>query len=179
MIRPERALEGTVTSSPMLVLRRRAPGDLRLMRAPGEEGKATTNPLFNPTPASSSVPRVDTWRGFVPHLDTGTHRTLVMRTLRTCGLALGVPIGAPPPEALLGAPPGGAVPPELAAMASRGWAAISSASSPARTTARDVHRLCARVLATFIPSRRTDCCLRRRTGALSARSDLSGYGVQT
>ena len=43
-MRPEWALEGTVTTSELPERRRRAAGEKLLIRAPGELGKATTMP---------------------------------------------------------------------------------------------------------------------------------------
>src|SRR5256885_10932103 len=127
-MRPECALEGTCTINPRRVPRSREPGELRLMRAPAERGKATVIPARRPRPAKSSSPRTETWRGLPLHLDVGTQLTLVMRTEVTCRLVLEVFVagvagvarvvvtGAP----AFGAPdaPGEATPPALAAAAS-------------------------------------------------------------
>src|SRR5438128_2158010 len=86
LMRPECALEGTCTINPSRVARSRAPGELRLMRAPPERGKATTIPARRPRPAKSSSPRTETWRGLPLHLDVGTQLTFVMRTDVTCRL---------------------------------------------------------------------------------------------
>ena len=53
---PECAALGTVTIRLEPVLRRRDPGELRLMRAPGLRGKATIMPAARPLPVSASVP---------------------------------------------------------------------------------------------------------------------------
>ena len=130
-MRPECALEGTCTINPRRVPRSREPGELRLMRAPAERGKATVIPARRPRPANSSSPRTETWRGLPLHLDVGTQLTPVMRTEVTCRLALEVfevfvvgvagvarvvvtgarAVGAP-------VPPGETTPPALAAAAS-------------------------------------------------------------
>jgi hypothetical protein len=108
MIRPECALLGTVAISPAFVWCRCDTGERAPMRAPGVRGKPTRMPATSPLPASSSVPRVETWRGFALHRTAGTQATLVMRTLVTC--RLGVPGVAP-----AGAPPAVAPWPRLAA----------------------------------------------------------------
>src|SRR2546429_6102214 len=86
-MRPECALEGTCTINPRRVARSREPGELRLMRAPPERGKATVIPARRPRPVKSSSPRTETWRGLPLHLDVGTQLTFVMRTEVTCRLA--------------------------------------------------------------------------------------------
>jgi len=164
-MRPDLALEGTLTSRPRLVWRSLAPGGRLLIRAPALAGKATTMPGRRPTPSRASRPRIETWRGLPLHFTDGTHLALVMRTLRTCRLAL--PVAPPPLDALLVplAPPpaeGDAVPPAPAAPAP----GASASKEPATAAIKDAHRLCARVLATTIPSRRTDSCQRRGTRAL-------------
>src|SRR5439155_11279153 len=117
-------LEGTCAIIPSRVARSRAPGELRLMRAPPERGNATVIPGRRPRPAKSSSPRTETWRGLPLHLDVGTQLTLAMRTEVTCrlgievfvaglaGVACVVVTGAP----ALGAPeaPGEATPPACA-----------------------------------------------------------------
>src|SRR5438309_11662686 len=85
-MRPECALEGTCTINPSRVARSRAPGELRLMRAPPERGKATTIPARRPRPAKSNSPCTETWCGLPLHLGVGTQLTLVMRTEVTCRL---------------------------------------------------------------------------------------------
>src|SRR5437016_12889369 len=117
MMLPEWAVEGTVTISPALVGRRRAPGELLEMRAPGVRGKATIIPVRTPLPPSSNVPRTETWRGLLLQRGAGVHFALVMRTEVTCalgalrsgaalaaGLAARVTAGGPPAPG--GAPPG-------------------------------------------------------------------------
>src|SRR6476646_3824139 len=89
-MRPECALEGTCTSSPRRVARSREPGELLLMCAPLERGKATTIPVRRPRPATSSSPRTETWRGLPLHLEVGTQLTFVTRTEVTCRLELEV-----------------------------------------------------------------------------------------
>ena len=88
MMLPECAALGTLTSRPAAFARRCAPGDLRLMRAPGRAGNATVNPALSPLPVSSSVPCTETWCGFALHLVCGVQVTLVMRTEVTCALGL-------------------------------------------------------------------------------------------
>jgi hypothetical protein len=87
MIRPEWARLGTVTINPALAARSRAAGELRLTRAPGPLGNATSIPGFSPIPPTSRVPRVETWWGLALHLAAGTQRTLVIRIVVTCLLA--------------------------------------------------------------------------------------------
>jgi hypothetical protein len=89
------------------------------------------------------------------HLDAGTHLTLVIRTLLTCGLRLaGRPREAPlGPLATTLPAPGDAVPPGPVAAAGRG-AASGHSSAATSAAARGVDRLCARVPANIIPSRR-------------------------
>ncbi len=60
MMRPECAVEGTVTSSPLERPSDAAAGELRLIVAPAERGNATTMPAFRPMPWISSVPRCET-----------------------------------------------------------------------------------------------------------------------
>ena len=163
MMFPECALAGTVTSRPEPRLRRREPGDLRLMRAPGVRGKATTIPALRPLPAISSVPPIDTWCGLLLQVDAGVQRTLVMRTEVTCAVGVMAKPRARPATGMLGAvgaPPPDAVPPELAASAS--GAPPTSEPAPARSEHSDaaaaaaagsVNRLWAPVLAKRFPSR--------------------------
>src|SRR5262245_4726567 len=94
---PECAPLGTVTISPRLELRRRAAGELLLMRAPALRGNATTMPAFSPVPPISRVPLIDTCRGLRLHLGAGTHLTLLIRTDSTWGLAATVRALAPAP----------------------------------------------------------------------------------
>src|SRR5437660_12304649 len=121
MMLPECAPLGTVTVRLAPLLRRRAPGELRLMRAPGLRGKATTMPACSPRPVSASVPCTDTWRGFALQRDAGVQLALVMRTEVTCALGeLALPragrVADPPAGAAgTGGRPAGAVPPALAA----------------------------------------------------------------
>jgi hypothetical protein len=89
MIRPEWALPGTVAISPAVRLpgfarRRRDPGDIRLIRAPGEEGKARTIPGFSPIPPTSRVPCRETTWGLELHRGAGVQLTLVIRIVKTC-----------------------------------------------------------------------------------------------
>ncbi len=103
---PEWAFFGTVTSRPELglpaIAKRRcaagcAAGETRLMRAPGDLGKATTMPGARPTPSSSSVPCAETWWGLPLQWAAGTQLTLWMRTLVTCGEGdLTLAVGEPP-----------------------------------------------------------------------------------
>src|SRR5437763_3845490 len=176
MILPEWALEGTVTSRPWLVWCRRAPGEVRLMCAPAERGNATVMPLFRPTPPMASVPRIDTWCGMALHLEAGTQRTLVMRTLRTWRLMLPVPTGEEAAEGAL--PSDGSVPPGLAATDTRGSSSghrIPTTSARAPTT----DRLCTSVLAKMIPSRRTSVLPARMAPRASpATCDLTGSADQ-
>ena len=88
MMLPECAPVGTVTIRPEPSPRRRAPGELRLMRAPGLRGKATTIPALRPRPVSASVPCTDTWWGLVLQWLVGVQAALVMRTEVTCALGV-------------------------------------------------------------------------------------------
>jgi hypothetical protein len=110
------------------------------MLALGLLGKATVSPAAIPLPAISSVPRSDTWCGFVPQWLTGTQCTLVMRTLLTCELA----VGLLPPLARVSVipPPAGAVaPPGLAAAAIAAQGTTSTHSSTVAVVAIDLVRL--------------------------------------
>src|SRR6476646_5825137 len=86
MMWPECALAGTVRIRPATVLRRCDVGERLTIRPPGVRGNATTVPVVIPLPAIKSVPWTETWCGLPLHLADGTHATLVIRTLVTCGL---------------------------------------------------------------------------------------------
>ena len=163
MMFPECALAGTVASRPAPLLRRREAGELRLMRAPGARGKATTIPALRPLPAIKSVPPLDTWCGLLLQADVGVQRALVMRTEVTCATGTSATPRARPATGTLGAvrpPPPDAVPPGLAASAS--GAPATSEPAPPRSQHSDaaaaaalgsVNRLWAPVLAKRFPSR--------------------------
>ena len=118
MMLPVWAFFGTVTSSPPGVLRRCAAGETLEMRARGLPGKAIASPAAMPLPVISRLPWRETWCGLALQWLTGTHRTLMIRTLVTCGLEVGLPV---PPVlragVVPGAPPGALAPPGLAAAA--------------------------------------------------------------
>ncbi len=120
------------------------------MRPPGVRGNAIVDPAAIPLPAISSVPRSDTWCGFVLHLAAGTQLTLVIRTLVTCGLVavdllVGVGFGAGFDGAGLAgadatggaAPPGDAVPPGLALDAALATDALAPVDAGASVSAHD------------------------------------------
>src|SRR6476646_1724088 len=94
MMWPECALAGTVRISPATVLRRCDGGEPLTIRPPGVRGNAITVPVVIPLPAINSVPWTDTWCGLPLHLAAGTHATLVIRTLVTCGLVAAVGLRA-------------------------------------------------------------------------------------
>src|SRR5438132_11184871 len=193
MMLPECAALGTLTSRPAAFARRCAPGDLRLMRAPGRAGNATVNPALSPLPVSSSVPCTETWCGFALHLVCGVQVTLVMRTEVTCALGLRaaevpalrerpLPVAAgpllrltPPACAPPGPVPGAAGGADAAeaepAMAPSSAAVMTDASAAATAAARISCGLCARVLA--IGSLRASCFLHPM-----AASEVSRYAWQ-
>src|SRR5437899_5432972 len=160
MILPECAPLGTVTIRLAPLVRRCAPGELRLMRAPGRRGKATTIPACRPLPVSASVPCTDTWCGFEPQRDAGVQLALVMRTEVTCaegelaiaraGRVVDLAAGA---ACAGGTPRAGAVPPAPAASAPSGASSGAHSEATAVAAARSVSRLCATVLAKRFPSR--------------------------
>src|SRR5438128_348490 len=179
LMRPECALEGTCTINPSRVARSRAPGELRLMRAPPERGKATTIPARRPRPAKSSSPRTETWRGLPLHLDVGTQLTFVMRTDVTCrllalevfgaGVAVLVVTGAP----TFGAadPPGEATPPALAAAASPAPSSASSGQQSAAAAVAAMARL-PRVRASLVANKVRSLCADARGVRASDRRRL-------
>jgi hypothetical protein len=139
MIRPEWALEGTVTTSPTLVRRSREPGEVRLMRAPGALGNATIIPALRPTPCSSNVPWAETSCGSTLHLDAGTQVAWRIRTVVTCGLAAVLEdVELPAPLVTVGTvvPAGGAVPPAPEAPAAARGMAPNAHSNAAATVTR-------------------------------------------
>jgi hypothetical protein len=136
-----------------------------------------------PLPAISNVPCVETWCGLPLHLGCGTHATLVIRMLVTCGLAAafvfalagadvlgaavvpgvvfvaGALVPAPAPPALA-EPPVETAPPALVAAAFTAVPArpASEHDSAATTAAasllkRSLDRLWAALIAKTIPSR--------------------------
>src|SRR2546428_9815036 len=179
-MRPECALEGTCASNPSRVARSRAPGELRLMRAPPERGNATVIPGRRPRPAKSSSPRTETWRGLPLHFDVGTQLTLVMRTEVTCRLAFEVfvagvagvarvvvtgarALGAPGPPA---DPPGETTPPALAAAATPAPGATGSRQKSATAAVAATAKL-PRVRASVVANKVRSLCADARGGRAS------------
>ena len=169
-MRPECALEGTCTINPSRVARSRAPGELRLIRAPPERGNATVIPGRRPRPAKSSSPRTETWRGLPLHLDAGTQLTLEMRTEVTCRLGVevfvarvagvaGVPRVVVTGARALGAadPPGEATPPALAAAASPAPGAAGSRQKSATAAVAATAKL-PRVRASVVANKVRSLC---------------------
>ena len=105
-MRPEWAWEGTVTTSELPERRRRAAGEKLLIRAPGALGKATTMLGARWMPSTTSVPRSDTWCGFLLQRVLGVQLTRVIRTVVTCNETC----TGPP---LAGAAADGLLPPDL------------------------------------------------------------------
>jgi hypothetical protein len=121
-------------------------------------GNATINPAVMPLPAISRVPCRDTWWGFVPQWLTGTQRTLMIRTVLTRALEVGLPV---PPVLWVGvvpaAPPGALAPPGLAVAATAG--------APPRTA--DARTADMRTFAARAP----------RAGARSGEAVVAGMGL--
>ena len=145
-MRPECALAGTVTMSPAELERRWAPGELRLIVAPADLGKATSIPAFRPAPWTRSVPFVETWCGLPEHLEAGVQLTWMIRTLVTWALTVGAAafVGAAGAEV-----PGAEAPPGPAAAA----AGATASSSAANIAVRNFSRTWVAVSAKFIGTR--------------------------
>lgn len=111
------------------------------MRAPGVWGKATTMPFVSPLPVSSRIPWVVTSCGLLLHLTVGMQLTLVMRTVRTCGLdaCMEVVLRGAAFRAGLAAPEGAALPPALAAFAC-GWPIVQHSSAEATAASTNMDR---------------------------------------
>src|SRR5450631_1614314 len=115
MMRPECAVEGTVTSRPLELALRWAAGELRLIVAPAERGNATIMPALRPMPWISSVPRWETWCGLTEQLAAGMQLTCTIRMLVTCALTVLAVTGVLLLEGAAGTvwEPGADVPPGL------------------------------------------------------------------
>jgi hypothetical protein len=156
MMCPEWALLGTVNTKPCALARRCECGEVGPMWAPGVWGKATIMPFVSPLPASSRIPWVVTSCGLLLHLTVGMQLTLVMRTVRTCGLDACLEVvlrGAAFFRAGLAVLEGAALPPALAAFAREGWPKTQHSSAKAAAASANMDRWGAQ-FAKKLPSRR-------------------------